>query len=533
MTDMLETDRKERGVQDDTTQAAGEANPALTDAESAAAATKSRRWIWIVGIVVVVAAVAGVALTAGSNGSGDVEEAAVVNTASVSRADLIVMEELDGTLGYGTADPIVFRSSADGVDRISVQASGTVTSVVEAGTTVNFGDVLMEVDGVPIYVLEGEIPAYRTFNSRTSDGADVEQLEQALFSLGYDPDEDMTIDEDMTSATVNAIELMQETLGYEETGSLSVAEVIFVTSPFYVADIDVAVGDSVSPGTPVAATSSVISGTVTAIPAEGSILGLGDTVVAVDGEPVALLIGDVPLYRVLSVATEGADVEQLQTNLMELGFLDEDGFSAGAFDEATFEALVDWQASIGATTDGVVNFGDVVIGSGSVRVQENLVSVGDAVTSGSQIMTTSINETFVSVQLSTDDQDLVSVGDVVTVELPSGAEESAVVTEIGSVVLATQQGATYFEMTVTLDDPEAAAGLDEAPVDVLVIGDRADNVTAVPVTALLALAEGGYAVEVVQSDGSTVLVGVSTGLFADGYVEVTGDFSEGMEVVIP
>ena len=107
------------------------------------------------------------------------------------------------------------------------------------------------------------------------------------------------------------------------------------------------------------------------------------------------------------------------------------------------------------------------------------------------------------------------------------------VTEIGSVVLANQQGATYFEMTVTLDDPEAAPGLDEAPVDVLVTGDRADDVLAVPVTALLALAEGGYAVEVV-ADGGVVLVAVDPGLFADGFVEVTStDLREGMQVVVP
>ena len=92
----------------------------------------------------------------------------------------------------------------------------------------------------------------------------------------------------------------------------------------------------------------------------------------------------------------------------------------------------------------------------------------------------------------------------------------------------------YIRKTVTLDDPEAAQGLDEAPVDVEVISDRADDVLVVPVTALLALAEGGYAVEVVASDGSGFLVAVDPGLFADGFVEVTSDgLRAGMEVVVP
>jgi hypothetical protein len=85
---------------------------------------------------------------------------------------------------------------------------------------------------------------------------------------------------------------------------------------------------------------------------------------------------------------------------------------------------------------------------------------------------------------------------------------------------------------VTLDPTAGAAGLDAAPVDVQLTRDAATGVLAVPVRALLALAEGGYALEVV--DGATTrLVGVETGAFADGYVEVTGDIADGDDVVVP
>lgn len=87
---------------------------------------------------------------------------------------------------------------------------------------------------------------------------------------------------------------------------------------------------------------------------------------------------------------------------------------------------------------------------------------------------------------------------------------------------------------MTLEDPSAAQGLDQAPVDVIVISDRSSGVLAIPVTGLLALAEGGYAVEVVADDGTTYLIGVDPGLFADGLVEVTGSGLEaGMEIVVP
>ena len=89
-------------------------------------------------------------------------------------------------------------------------------------------------------------------------------------------------------------------------------------------------------------------------------------------------------------------------------------------------------------------------------------------------------------------------------------------------------------MTVTLDDAAVAIGLDEAPVDVAVVSDSVSQVFVVPVTALVALSEGGYAVEVETADGATRLVAVETGLFADGSVEVTAsELEAGLLVVVP
>ena len=58
-------------------------------------------------------------------------------------------------------------------------------------------------------------------------------------------------------------------------------------------------------------------------------------------------------------------------------------------------------------------------------------------------------------------------------------------------------------------------------------------------TALVALAEGGYAIEVLSGtnpDGTpaTQLIGVETGQFADGMVAITADgLSSGIDVVVP
>jgi multidrug efflux pump subunit AcrA (membrane-fusion protein) len=105
-------------------------------------------------------------------------------------------------------------------------------------------------------------------------------------------------------------------------------------------------------------------------------------------------------------------------------------------------------------------------------------------------------------------------------------------------------------VTIVLDDPAAGGDLDAAPVTVSVVRSTRENVLTVPVTALIALLEGGYAVEVVDDaaaagaspapSGSTSAVGPAThlvrvepGLFDRGVVEITADLEPGTLVVVP
>jgi len=490
------------------------------------------RFVVLGAVLVVVVAVGIVVLS--SNGTGESESDAL-NTALVQRTNVVETETLKGTLGYGAAEPIVFQSSADGIFTLKGIKQGFVTAFVDAGTVIESGMVLYDVNAEPVVLLDGTLPAYRTFSANMSDGPDIEQLEQALADLGFDPDNVMSIDQDFTGATANSIELLQESVGAEETGQLVIGDVVFAPLPAFVAEVFVEVSDQVQLGTPLLGTSTALSGTVTSVGVNGVIVGQGEWLLSIDGIAVVLLVGDIPLYRTLTVGIDGDDVAQLQRTLIELGHGQSfEMVVDGSYDDRTALAVAEWQVSAGMQPDGVVNVGDIIVRPEPIRVNELLVAPGDIVVPGTSVLTSSAASTYVTVELSTEDQDLVAVGDAVTVELPSGMREPAAVTEIGSVVLANQQGDTYFEMTVTLDDPSSAQGLDQAPVDVEVVGDRADDVLAVPVTALLALAEGGYAVEVVNEDGTTRLVAVSPGLFADGFVEVSSEsLQSGMRVVLP
>ena len=92
-------------------------------------------------------------------------------------------------------------------------------------------------------------------------------------------------------------------------------------------------------------------------------------------------------------------------------------------------------------------------------------------------------------------------------------------------------------MTVRLTHPAAAGNLDQAPVSVNVVSAQAHGVLAVPVSALVALAGGGYAVDVVHGSGALAtrqLVPVQTGLFSDTLVQVSGaQLAAGLEVEVP
>ena len=200
---------------------------------------------------------------------------------------------------------------------------------------------------------------------------------------------------------------------------------------------------------------------------------------------------------------------------------------------AATEAVVEtWQEAMGAEVDGVVGIGDIVFSAGPVRIGALEVAVGDQVAGGSPIFSTSSEEIEVTFDLPTFEQDNVEVGDAVEITMPDLSTTTGVVTEIATVATVPEEGGEVsFLATVELDDPSVAEGIDDAPVTVAVITDRVDQATAVPVEALVALAEGGYALEV--EDGSvTHLVAVEPGFYADGLVEVTGGLA-GDRVVVP
>ncbi len=269
------------------------------------------------------------------------------------------------------------------------------------------------------------------------------------------------------------------------------------------------------------------TGTLTWIAAEGATVMRGEPLFKVDELPVVAIYGAVPMYRTVSYLVAGDDVWQLQANLGELGYI---GFAIdGVYTEATAAAVRTWQADLGLAQTGTVEPGQVVFTPGPVRIAERVASVGDPLSSSSAHILNYTDATrIVTVALNVVDQALAVEGGAVTVTLPDERTVAGVIAEVGKVVTEEE-----FEITVTIADQAALGTLEAAPVDVDFVSATRADVLAVPVAALLALAEGGYGVEIVEGNTSQI-VAVETGMFADGRVEVSGEaIAEGMLVGVP
>ncbi|HKA13313.1 MAG TPA: peptidoglycan-binding protein, partial [Candidatus Dormibacteraeota bacterium] len=109
------------------------------------------------------------------------------------------------------------------------------------------------------------------------------------------------------------------------------------------------------------------------------------------------------------------------------------------------------------------------------------------------------------------------------------------ITDVGTVATTSGSGAqqqTTIPVTVTLADNAAAGRLDGATVTVYVTRNSHQNVLTVPITALLVLESGGYAVE--TADRSHRRIPVQTGIFSNGRVEISGPgIVEGLKVLAP
>jgi peptidoglycan hydrolase-like protein with peptidoglycan-binding domain len=273
----------------------------------------------------------------------------------------------------------------------------------------------------------------------------------------------------------------------------------------------------------------------TKLPSAGSVVRRGQRLYTIGAQAVLLLYGSTPAWRPFRAGmSPGKDVAELHANLRALGYgkgLAGDGFSA-----ATERAIRSLQAARGLPRTGDLPLGSVVFKAGAVRVTAVLAKLGAAVQAG-PVLSVSTTRHQVAIDLDASHQSDVKVGDRVTITLPDTRTTTGVVSAVGRVAAAGSQGSSpTVSVSVTLTHQAAAGRLDQAPVQVSITTSSVDNALVVPVNALLALAGGGYAVEVVGAGGVHRLVTVDLGLFddAEGLVQVSGTgVHAGQQIVVP
>ena len=288
------------------------------------------------------------------------------------------------------------------------------------------------------------------------------------------------------------------------------------------------------------------SSTFTMLPAVGQVITRGHSLFALGGQPTVLLYGSVvPSRAFVAGMSAGGDVAELNANLAALGYAS--GLSGDTFSSATEAAIRAFQSAQGMTATGELPLGSVVFERGPVRVTSVTPEVGASVAPGPVLGITS-TVAQVSIALSAAEQSSVKVGDRVSISLPNDQTTPGVVSSVGTVAKSPstkgggggggengEEGGPTIEVGVTPSNPNATGHLDEAPVTVSITTASVANALVVPIDALLALAGGGYALEV--SEGAVHhLEAVTLGLFddAEGLVQVSGQsVSAGQRVVVP
>lgn len=511
-------------------------------------AGRRRRWpLAAVGLLVgvLVTLAIGAAVGGGGDDGETVDAAGLLAVADVTTADLVSFRTYDGVLGFGAATAV------------SSPVDGFVTSAPAVDDELDRGDVLLHLNGEPIVVWYGDTPLYRDVGPATGAGDDVHLVEENLAVLGFDAGGTLVVDGYYDAATEQAVRDWQESLSVEVDGIVGSGAIAVVPGPVRVADPPV-IGSSVyagaelvqltlleqratvlvTPPEPPAdetgeedtaeddtteeeeveappAVERSSAGAVASLPAVGTLVGDGDVVFQVGGRPAIALV-DPDDVGVALISGDTADIDR------ELG-------------RSGFADRTEWAAARGIEGD-TSNALFVEVPPGAT-IATLLVSEATDVAAGDPILEVRAPTQRVEVALPVEDLDELEVGDMVVVEFPDNTMADAVVTERGTVAVMAPNGQSEPVATVQVRIDlvgESPSAISEGPVTVNVVDEEIPGAVVVPVRALVSLAEGGFAVEVVGLNGATRLVGVELGTFEDGVVEVTnGVVSPGDSLVVP
>ena len=478
-----------------------------------------------------------------------------LTTVSIQKGDLAKKEEYNGTLRQ--TDKKILNSPTNGV----------VTFLPEEGSVVNFGEVLFIIDNKPVILLQGSIPFYRTLDLNSDPGVDIQQVEEALVYLGY-ADSTFVPDEVFDEQTSKMLNTLYIDYGIDTKSEITPTEQVLINQKQDEIELlENTVSDGGTTLSEVNNKKKLLDDAKENATKENAAWQAAENEI----ERIQNLIDELT-YESMSEDTRAGKKAQYEEDIKTQERIQsrEAGKESGI--DATEQLAIDnaqkaYDDTLESYNEGVDR--DAELAKAREELNELQLSsisetfsptnafasktpiiagsiindLGSAVALNSPLYNISSVGIEVVFQVDATDQETVTLGKNVEIELPTDERVPTVITFIDQVVTQTQAG-DFIEVVLEVLNPEEVEAYDQAPVKVFLTTEVSENVLYVPVNALLALAEGGYALEVYEgvAEGSTfegesgvdtTYVAVEIGVFTDGFVEVIGNIQEGQLVVVP
>jgi hypothetical protein len=441
------------------------------------------------GVVVAI-----VLLTRGGTKAGKAASTSAATT-TIRRRDLVETDSETGTLGYADSRTVV--------DRIS----GTVTWLPSPGSVIRPDHTLYKVDGGPVILLDGAVPAYRDLGPATSNGTDVRQLERNLRADGYDPSHAITVDGAWTAATTAAVERWQSAHGLPPTGTIGLGRIVFQPGSRRVAALSATLGSSLGSG--------------------GGGSTRGASLRSGDGRTEFVSLTQTTTTPAATTPTTTTPATTTPTTTTPTTTAPTTTTRKPRSKPKKKTRQPKRPAAPSTTTRSR---------SRSRGSSSSSAAAAPAAVS-TPVMTTTSTRRIVAVDLDTTKSSIARTGARVTVQLPSEAFVHGTITSVGRVATSSSSsssdsgnaggggntGSSGSDATirVTIKLFGSSGSLDQAPVTVRFEQSRVRDALSVPVTALIAQPGGGFAVEVV-SGASRHLVRVTPGVYTSGLVQIEG-----------
>jgi hypothetical protein len=481
--------------------------------------------------------------TAGSQAAGSTG----LGVATVSRRNLVATDTESGTLAYAGAQTVYNR------------LSGTITSLPKVGQVIKPGHVLFRVGDQPVMLMNGSTPAYRDLGPDDPPGPDIAQLNRNLIKLGFDPD-GIVADDEWQPATSDGVEVLQESLDEAPTGTLTLGQLVFLPGPQLVSSVDAIVGGTGG-------------GTAGGGSGGGSDSGGSGGSSDSGGSAEADLGGDgPPAAEPVSLAEDAAASSTTTTSASATTPTTSSSTSRSSSTSTTTTTTTSSQSpttkslspptgarpkhptsmrtappssnSATVASDRSLSTAIGRLSSEIARLRGQLRaskadnhpsssshgSASSGEPSATAVLQTSSTRLDVTVDLPAGSQSEAVVGKSVDVEMPAGNTVKGTVVSVSRVAQSSSSdssggsagggSSSTVPVTIRLHDRRAGDGLDQAAVSVDFVQASARHVLSVPVTALVATSGQTYALQ--EAAVPHRLIGVHTGLFAAGYVQVSG-----------